>query len=175
MSAGAAYFLVGSRRHDALLEVLADLEAVQLGYPDELLPAAAIQLQASVWEYLKAYGRRDEHGQVDETVTPAIEPWRPSAAQLEAHAAGLPVPPDDEDQASGQRNGEVTDLVAPVGGAEVQVLRGQRPLGGATDLGLQDDGLTTGVADERGGLLGAVEGTGHAPTVEVDGDAVSRG
>lgn len=95
MTAEAMYFLTGGRHHDVLLEVLKDLESVQLGYPDELVPDQAIRLQAGIWEWLKAYGRRDVDGSIDETYTPPLEAWRPSSLQVAAQATGLPVPADD--------------------------------------------------------------------------------
>lgn len=95
MSAEAAFFLVGARRHDELLSTLFDLEQVGRDHPGAQYPAQAIELQAAVWEFLKAYGRRGEDGQVDEKLPSGIVAWRPSAAQLEAHTAGLPVPPDE--------------------------------------------------------------------------------
>lgn len=168
MSAEAGYFRVGARRHDAVLQILGDLEAVQLGYPDELVPEQAIKLQASLWEYLKAYGRRDERGCVDEQVTPAIQQWRPSPAQAAAHAAGLPVPPDEKDQALLLLRDEPADVVAAVLAADVSTALDPRPLVGGASLDLEDDGGAAGLAGELGGADLAVDG--HGSTVEPKAD-----
>lgn len=71
--ADPAYSEMGAEHHDPLLLVLADLEAVQFGYPDELVPAAAMELQAAAWEFLKAYGRRTADGAVDERLQVGID------------------------------------------------------------------------------------------------------
>jgi len=89
----------GHRHHDSLLKVLVELEAAQKAHPDDLYPLEATRLQAAIWEFLKSRGRRDYRGVVDEDIALPPVPWVPSAAQLAAHAAGLPVPPDEEDQA----------------------------------------------------------------------------
>ena len=96
MSMEAELFLVGWRRHDGLLLLLAELEKVQAGHPDDRYPDQAIWLQAGIWDFLKAYGRRDMHGSLDEDIIPAPQAWRPSAAQQTAFEAGLPIPDDDD-------------------------------------------------------------------------------
>jgi len=95
MSVESDLFTVGVQHHDALLRVLDHLEQAQTAHPDDRYPEVAIQLQASVWEFLKAFGRRALDGGVDED--PAVEPvpWEPSAAQLAAQDAGLPIPADE--------------------------------------------------------------------------------
>lgn len=167
MSAEDRFFAIGVRRHDELLTTLTDLEQVGRDDPGAQYPAEAIALQASIWRYLRAYGRRDEHGQVDTTVTQPIKPWRPSPAQLAAHAAGLPIPPDEEDSAvDGEFDREIPERV--IGGDRADVVASADPaaLIAGAGLDLENDGSVAGGASECGGQVLAGE---HAPTVEGTG------
>jgi hypothetical protein len=86
--ANVIYREMALRRHDELLAVLADLEAVQFGYPDELVPSTAIELQAAIWEFLTAYGRRNAEGAVDERSRGAeVEQVAAHAKQVEVFTA----------------------------------------------------------------------------------------
>jgi len=98
MSVHSDLFAVGARHHDDLLQILVDLEAVAVAHQDGEHPREADQLLRSIWPFLKAYGRRDHRGVVDEDIALPPVPWVPSAAQLAAHAAGLPIPPDEDDE-----------------------------------------------------------------------------
>lgn len=88
---------IGDRTHDDVLRLLQQLEAVQAAHPGTRYPTAAVDVLTAGWRWLQSYGRRDERGRVDEGNAELPEPWRPTVEQLAAHAAGLPIPPDRED------------------------------------------------------------------------------
>ena len=77
MSVHDQLFALGHRHHDQVLALLGDLEKVQAEHPDDRYPVEVLRLQAALWEWLKAFGRRDVHGVVDEEPAPVIKAWRP--------------------------------------------------------------------------------------------------
>lgn len=60
-----------------LLRLLTALEATELAAEPERLPPVADALGKAVWPFLQMYGRRDEHGSVDEEILEQPKPWRP--------------------------------------------------------------------------------------------------
>lgn len=70
-------FRVAELRQSDLLRVLTALEAAELAAEPERLPPVADALKRAVWPFLQAYGRRDEHGSVDEEILEPARAWRP--------------------------------------------------------------------------------------------------
>jgi len=60
-----------------LIRLLGALEAAELTAECERLPPVADALKRAVWPFLKMYGRRDEHGSVDESILEQPRAWRP--------------------------------------------------------------------------------------------------
>ena len=76
MNVHADLFRVAELHQSSLLAVLAALEAARTA-EGERLPGEADALKRAVWPFLKAYGRRDEHGSVDESILEQPRAWRP--------------------------------------------------------------------------------------------------
>jgi hypothetical protein len=60
-----------------LIRLLGALEAAELVAEGERLPGEADALKRAIWPFLKMYGRRDEHGSVDESILEQPRAWRP--------------------------------------------------------------------------------------------------
>ena len=72
----ADLFRVAELHQSSLLRLLAALEAAEAAAVGGRLPREADALKRAVWPFLKAYGRRDEHGSVDEAVDVMPKRWR---------------------------------------------------------------------------------------------------
>jgi len=77
MSVHDDLFRVAELHQSDLLRLLTALEAAELAAEGERLPGEADALKRAVWPFLKAYGRRDEHGSVDESIDEPARAWRP--------------------------------------------------------------------------------------------------
>ena len=70
-------FRVAELHQSDLLRLLTALEAAEATAEGEWLPGEADALKRAVWPFLQAYGRRDEHGSVDEEILEQPRAWRP--------------------------------------------------------------------------------------------------
>ena len=70
-------FRAAELHQSSLIRLLGALEAAEAAAEGERLPPVADALGKAVWPFLKAYGRRDEHGSVDESIAVMPKPWRP--------------------------------------------------------------------------------------------------
>ena len=76
MAVHADLFRVAEAHQSSLLRLLAALEVAEAAAAGGRLPREADALKRVVWPFLKAYGRRDEHGSVDESIDVMPKRWR---------------------------------------------------------------------------------------------------